>query len=260
MTDEQAVFRPVLVNPADDTARLVYADYCDDHPGPDGAGADRALFVRGQVELAAYAKAYPDLGRVLVSGNTLPVRGAVRNDEWARMIETAHAVREVFARRREAWSPRTPSAVPEGPRLLGLVGPCARWAADQCGGVAVFDRGFVAAVKATPIAFGAAAAEWFSAHPLVRVDLLRAPRPLFGVLGGDKWGHTWYYFQKSRLLSDGVPPAVVAATERAAELTTGFDKGDLLFRTKAKARAALSAACVAVGREAAGLPPLPWRR
>ncbi|MBX9580190.1 MAG: TIGR02996 domain-containing protein [Gemmataceae bacterium] len=47
MTDHDALVRAVCEAPDDDTPRLVYADYLDDH-----GGHDRAAFVRAQVELA----------------------------------------------------------------------------------------------------------------------------------------------------------------------------------------------------------------
>ncbi|QDU22586.1 TIGR02996 domain-containing protein [Urbifossiella limnaea] len=47
MTDEAALRAAVLAHPGDDTPRLVYADWCDD-----AGDADRAAFIRAQVEAA----------------------------------------------------------------------------------------------------------------------------------------------------------------------------------------------------------------
>lgn len=47
MTDEAALRAAVLAHPDDDTPRLVYADWCDD-----AGDADRAAFIRAQVEAA----------------------------------------------------------------------------------------------------------------------------------------------------------------------------------------------------------------
>ncbi|HYH68205.1 MAG TPA: TIGR02996 domain-containing protein [Urbifossiella sp.] len=68
MTDEAALRAAVLAHPDDDTPRLVYADWCDD-----AGDADRAAFIRAQVEAArampwspaqrdAEARAAPYLG------------------------------------------------------------------------------------------------------------------------------------------------------------------------------------------------------
>ncbi len=50
MTDEDALLAAICATPADDTARLVFADYLQEHGG--SVNAAWALFIRGQVELA----------------------------------------------------------------------------------------------------------------------------------------------------------------------------------------------------------------
>jgi uncharacterized protein (TIGR02996 family) len=50
MTPEQAFLADILDHPEDDTPRLVYADWLDEHGGP--AGARRAEFIRVQCALA----------------------------------------------------------------------------------------------------------------------------------------------------------------------------------------------------------------
>ncbi|MBX9583175.1 MAG: TIGR02996 domain-containing protein [Gemmataceae bacterium] len=47
MTDREALYRAILDSPDDDTPRLVYADWLDDHGDP-----EYARFIRAQVELA----------------------------------------------------------------------------------------------------------------------------------------------------------------------------------------------------------------
>ena len=58
MTTESALLAAILADPADDTPRLVYADWCDENGQP-----DRAEFIRAQCELArpcrlGYSDAY----------------------------------------------------------------------------------------------------------------------------------------------------------------------------------------------------------
>jgi uncharacterized protein (TIGR02996 family) len=54
MTQGEAIFQCILDNPEDDTPRLVYADWLDEHGDP-----DRAEFIRVQIELARLAPDAP---------------------------------------------------------------------------------------------------------------------------------------------------------------------------------------------------------
>ena len=47
MSDEAALLRAICANPNEDTPRLAFADYLDEN-----GSADRAAFIRAQVELA----------------------------------------------------------------------------------------------------------------------------------------------------------------------------------------------------------------
>jgi uncharacterized protein (TIGR02996 family) len=47
MNDENALLRAIATNPDEDTPRLAYADYLEEH-----GNADRAAFIRGQIEYA----------------------------------------------------------------------------------------------------------------------------------------------------------------------------------------------------------------
>ncbi|MFO0797326.1 MAG: TIGR02996 domain-containing protein [Gemmataceae bacterium] len=87
MTDEAALRAAVLAHPDDDTPRLVYADWCDD-----AGDADRAAFIRAQVEAAraepwspaardAEARAAALLGRLPFEWDT-PV--TLRSPEFGR--------------------------------------------------------------------------------------------------------------------------------------------------------------------------------
>src|SRR5690348_667092 len=61
MTEDEAFLQDVLAHPDDDTPRLVYADWLDEHGDP-----DRAEFIRLQIELARMEEwdaRWPDLKR-----------------------------------------------------------------------------------------------------------------------------------------------------------------------------------------------------
>jgi uncharacterized protein (TIGR02996 family) len=57
MTDERAFLISLRANPADDTARLVYADWLDDQA--DGESTTRAAYLRLEFRLARLAEADP---------------------------------------------------------------------------------------------------------------------------------------------------------------------------------------------------------
>jgi uncharacterized protein (TIGR02996 family) len=56
MTDRDALMRAILDQPADDTPRLAFADWLEEHGGT--AGAARAEFIRLQIALAGGAPRY----------------------------------------------------------------------------------------------------------------------------------------------------------------------------------------------------------
>jgi uncharacterized protein (TIGR02996 family) len=63
MTDEAALLAAIVAHPDEDTPRLAYADWLDEHNDPDRAEADRAEFIRAQCRFthaAASQSDYPD--------------------------------------------------------------------------------------------------------------------------------------------------------------------------------------------------------
>src|SRR4051812_12191663 len=67
MTDREALYRAILADPDDDTLRLVYADSLEEE-----AEADRAAFIRTQVELARVPEYDPSWVRVRYRGRGHP--------------------------------------------------------------------------------------------------------------------------------------------------------------------------------------------
>ncbi len=72
MTTDDALFRAILDNPDDDTVRLIYADWLDDHDD-----ADRAEFIRVQIALTDTAGPR----RADLHARERELRGA-HEDEW----------------------------------------------------------------------------------------------------------------------------------------------------------------------------------
>jgi uncharacterized protein (TIGR02996 family) len=79
--DEDAFLRAIAADPRDDNARLVYADWLEEHGGP--AGAARAEFLRVTVELAA-AQARKRPSKAL--SNRLLELALLLDDNWLAVV------------------------------------------------------------------------------------------------------------------------------------------------------------------------------
>ncbi|VTU01982.1 ---NA--- : : Ribosomal_L12 [Gemmataceae bacterium] len=71
MSDEAAFLDALAANPADDTARLVYADWLDEHGEPAKAEYLRLVVALARAE-TDYARDQPDVARTLALAETLP--------------------------------------------------------------------------------------------------------------------------------------------------------------------------------------------
>jgi uncharacterized protein (TIGR02996 family) len=128
MTDADALLRAVLAAPDDDAPRLVYADWCEEH-----GDADRAAFIRAQVELARNRR-HPDRDRLFQTERTLWRRhrtawtawlpGWAREPEFRRgFLERIRCDAEDYLAGADEVRLRTPlSGVRlDGPRELAVV-------------------------------------------------------------------------------------------------------------------------------------------
>lgn len=179
MTLADAFLADILDRPADDTPRLVYADWLEDN-GESG----RAEFVRVQVELAREPPARPSVTAENWGAEDARERrwNALRRREW-----------ELLAGHWHAWA-----------GVWGLPVACGNLLEVDPGEralVVTFRRGFVAEVR-LPLAF------WLergpalvAAHPLERVTLTgRRPLALSDDTSspGDPW-HGWFAWGDGRL-------------------------------------------------------------
>lgn len=71
MSDEAAFLNALRANPADDTVRLVYADWLDEHGEPAKAEYLRLVVALARAE-TDYARDQPDVARTLALAETLP--------------------------------------------------------------------------------------------------------------------------------------------------------------------------------------------
>jgi uncharacterized protein (TIGR02996 family) len=219
-TAGEVLLRDVLERPADDAPRLILADWLDEH----GGRPDQAEFIRLQLELARL-------------GGMLP---AARFDGAGRELGQVPGA-ALLRRERELWDAHAAPGV--GTRALAATDDC-RWR-----------RGFVDEVRLPCADFlreGVAAA-LFAAHPVTRAGLSDR-EPLRTASGQCVWFreaeyHSGHLDAFPYVLPPGLYAALEGGLERAAPYCLRRYAGE------AAARNALSAACVSLGRAAAGLGP-----
>lgn len=272
--DEYLVLlRAVLLDPADDLARLTYADWLDDRGGPGDAG--RAEFVRVQCELARSWPTHSDLshqGTSLCPGCTLrrqdrdlfmahgrdwfgfPADGhlaAITDTRWVGVEQSW------FVRRGFVAEVRLPLAV-----LFG--GPCGR-----CGGSGLSEREYHGATDddgGCPDCSGTGttpgvAADLFARQPVTRVVLTDVSATYFTPTIYEPEVYGWY--DRGRSDYTGFLPESDLPTHLYRLLPPGMPDYHRMYSahfypTAAAARDALSAACVSWGRSLAGLTaPVP---
>jgi uncharacterized protein (TIGR02996 family) len=105
MSDEAAFLDALAANPADDTARLVYADWLDEHGEPAKAEYLRLVVALARAE-TDYAREQPDVARTLALAEALPAdwRAAAGSrfklvfsgvDEASQKVAAINRIREV---------------------------------------------------------------------------------------------------------------------------------------------------------------------
>lgn len=225
MDDRAALLRAICLDPADDTVRLVYADYLDEHGEP-----EYAEFIRVQIQLARLDPE-PECAAT--------EEGLKCNDpscSWAIWHSKGFRLHQ---RERE---------------LLENQGHGGWWKFAGLSGANVFDeviyeRGFAIRVTATCANFLAHAGSLFLAHPIKKVKLTdRNP-------GMTTDGEFYYYW--SVTYHDHLWLSLPKALH---SLLDGYDgkpnvNGTVYYTSALGAFDALNAACILFGRTRAGLLP-----
>jgi uncharacterized protein (TIGR02996 family) len=215
MSDGDALLRAILLNPAEDAPRLVYADWLQENKGH--AGEMCARFIRDQVWLWATPSCGSCTGPEWASGKPCP---ECREREERR----GRTAVEMFGRERWLeWSRPANRCVPDG----------AHWD-DHIH----FSRGFVSDVICTLAAFKRHAKELFESQPIEHVRLCDIrPTPVTT----DDNRIEWTYFIGSLETGYHLPQEIYFRLQ-----------GDWRHSQEA-AISALAPACVAYGRSLAGL-------
>lgn len=166
MTDAAALLAAILADPADDTARLVYADWLEENDQP-----ERAEFIRVQVELARLEPWH------FPSDCTLPITSPHYGQceeckRWSGAKETlCRRERELIYGVPKPGSYNWDGWVPKG---FGLDYPAGT---ERLGHRATLSRGFVSALACTWDAWRTHADAITRAQPIERVTLTTAPDP-----------------------------------------------------------------------------------
>ena len=150
-TDGDLLLRAILADPAEDTHRLVYADWLDEQ----GQG-ERAEFIRVQVESAALCRRVTDRRDDIGIGWSLPEPHKSRVG-WLRDRER-ELLKSASGRGYHCWEwmGAAKGVVPDG----------AHWRQHV-----IFDRGFVASITCTAADWLAHGDDIVAAHPVERVTL-----------------------------------------------------------------------------------------
>lgn len=232
MTDREALLRGVLLNPADDLPRLVFADWLDEH-----GESERAEFIRVGCELAKTkgCDSCFDSGmegpcgltnyfrKCSCGGN--PARNAMRVRE-TKLLSTI-GVRAVWVRHLE-----------ENIHKLSI-------GDSDC--VVTVSRGFVDRIELPTAVFLEHAGTIFREHPVMGVTL-SDKRPLLGRIDNPEIEWTWCSVARSgwnRNDSSTIPP----------EIWT--DDMNPWSDDEKAVRDLLSRNCLTYGRRLAGLEPNP---
>lgn len=236
MTECHALIAAILARPADDLPRLALADWFDDHADelPTETARrfarTRAEFIRVGCELARTA----DPDRRLI-------------DREAELCKECRG------------------DLPDGCRIMTA------WQVVRAGRrknlIVTFRRGFAERFVTTPELFARSAATLFAAHPIYDVGLIgREPIGVFregrGQWRGAEISHRpaerWMWTREVPTPQGWSLPAEVFDCLSGGQHLRGSQRqiASRLYPSRGAAESALSLACVARGRELAGLPPL----
>lgn len=258
MTNRDRLLQAILLNPADDTPRRIYADALADE-----GVADWSEFIKVQLELASYPfekcdSIYPGCA---VSGGAV-----VWHDHKCPMYAVANRSRELLKANFGFWTDGLPESL-----VMQQCPDCVDFSPDyetnvvecgqcDCTGLVLcydhidFSRGFVSSIELSTDDFLRHAAAIFAAQPVTSVRLTDREPSSYLMSMGTGWlrAGTGHYEDRQLVipgqifdfLGDGKP---LLKGDFRHYRGSGFD---------AAAWADLSAACVSYGRTLAHLPLL----
>jgi uncharacterized protein (TIGR02996 family) len=221
----ELLLRAILTNPADDTARLVYADWLQENEQGQRAAVIRLGVEIGRVEMRCQKKGLA-LSHTGAVGPLFVPRCRCRPCSLAR------------AEYRAELSLAESVGTDQWMEFAAIGAGCRR------------QRGFVSAIRLSLAAFMEHAKVLFSAHPFTAVTLTDR-LPVMEFPHGEEPYFTWFHYDRSI--------AVPSVFDHHWAIPTEIGGEGHYTRFHLDSQAAdkwLSARCVAYGRSLAGLPPL----
>lgn len=258
MTDQEALLRSIILAPADDAPRLVYADYLDERG--DKASAAKATFIRSQIRLDR-ENIQPTCGGGKTFGQgKAPGFGIYTHHCRCEYCKLRRAEWTAWRHFSCEWQQDFYKTIVEGTilqridtgQMMNAMRPAAR---------CEFSRGFISSISVSCDDFMLHAAEMFSKYPIESASLndkraLHAADPFFrwihrsdGIYHGECYQLPKELFD---LLSTG--PSCVLVRNAQEDWNSAFSVRD--YESQLAAGYALNVACCCFGRQKAGLPDL----
>lgn len=235
MTQHEALLRAVLVNPADDLPRLVYADWLEEN-----GQADRAAFIRCHVEEERLRHTH----RHGHPGGCRKCKLVRRLCRWIESDEGGKAVfRDTFGPGRGVWF---------GGREL-IAHPAALTSPAM-----LFDRGMVGGLRCSLADWEKHEASLVAAHPIEMVTLTDRRPHLEPATERWGWFAAWRAGRNAPSLDATIPvgPLMMLMARNAAANGVPVTESSRWFPTEKAACRALSASLIDLARIKAGLPLL----
>lgn len=246
MSERDGFLRCILENPADDVARLVFADWLDEH-----GEEERAEFIRVQVELATLADVEKPVFASPVFADEMD-EVADYCERWSRKKRLLERQRKVLAWRNiEAWATH---------RYV-LRHTAGRAEFDQLHedkvSAALFTRGFISHTTCAAADFLKYTEAIFSQHPVTQCRLTCRHPDDAGGERGMVYRYSGMSYWEPGYTGHNHPCHIPADIYSLMDGHIDEHGGQKFYESREKADAALLRACVAYGRQLSKLPPLP---
>lgn len=247
MTEREQLLRAILDNSAEDTPRLMYADWLQENSQP-----DRAEFIRAQVKIAQLIEGWKLENLLCLDMYLDPQDG--EQQEWKHELHALwNRERRLYHSNACDWHLFLPGAqqfVCHATETVGTV------FSDSMHVEQRFRRGFIESVTCATTDFLTHAEALFRTHPITAVKLV---------------GFGWFHRGSTRRCririnnveqlhhSPGLEPVTYLPVSFKPHVRGGpvLEYGDREYDTRDEYEAALCSAAVSWGRMRAGLRPLP---